>query len=69
MILFAFDIIPIRLEAFYKIFHGNEQKTPFLTTLTSAFLFFASAKDVNFFIIPALYVFSDFRNFLKKKKC
>lgn len=54
--LFAFDIISTRLEAFYKIFHGNEQKTPFLTTLVAAFLFFASSKEVNFFVIPALYV-------------
>ncbi|CAG9533531.1 unnamed protein product [Cercopithifilaria johnstoni] len=52
--LFAFDIISTRLEAFYKIFHGNEQKTPFLTTLATAFLFFASTKEVNFFVIPAL---------------
>ncbi|VDK88684.1 unnamed protein product [Litomosoides sigmodontis] len=52
--LFAFDIISTRLEAFYKIFHGNEQKTPFLTTLVAAFLFFASAREVNFFVIPAL---------------
>uniref|UniRef100_A0A915PY28 Uncharacterized protein n=1 Tax=Setaria digitata TaxID=48799 RepID=A0A915PY28_9BILA len=54
IILFAFDIISTRLEAFYKIFHGNEQKTPFLTVLSTGFLFFASAKEVNFFIIPAL---------------
>lgn len=54
--LFAFDIISTRLEAFYKIFHGNEQKTPFLTALATAFLFFASAREVNFFVIPALYV-------------
>uniref|UniRef100_A0A0R3S750 G_PROTEIN_RECEP_F1_2 domain-containing protein n=1 Tax=Elaeophora elaphi TaxID=1147741 RepID=A0A0R3S750_9BILA len=54
MALFAFDIISTRLEAFYKIFHGNEQKTPFLTTLASAFLLFASARQVNFFVIPAL---------------
>ncbi|KAM3718589.1 Cytosolic arginine sensor for mTORC1 subunit [Dirofilaria immitis] len=54
MALFAFDIISIRLEAFYKIFHGNEQKTPFLTALSTAFLFFASAREVNFFVIPAL---------------
>uniref|UniRef100_A0A1I8ERZ4 Uncharacterized protein n=1 Tax=Wuchereria bancrofti TaxID=6293 RepID=A0A1I8ERZ4_WUCBA len=52
--LFAFDIISTRLEAFYKIFHGNEQKAPFLTTLVTAFLFFASAREVNFFVIPAL---------------
>ncbi|VBB27034.1 unnamed protein product [Acanthocheilonema viteae] len=52
--LFAFDIISIRLEAFYKIFHGNEQKTPFLTTLATIFLFFASNRKVNFFVIPAL---------------
>ncbi|VDK88422.1 unnamed protein product [Onchocerca ochengi] len=54
MALFLFDIVSIRLEAFYKIFHGNEQKTPFLTILCSAFLFFASTREVNFFVIPAL---------------
>lgn len=54
--IFAFDVISVRLEAFYTIFHGNEQKTPFLTLLCAAFLLMTSCDERNLFVIPAMYV-------------
>ncbi|VDN03183.1 unnamed protein product [Thelazia callipaeda] len=52
--IFAFDILSIRLEAFYKIFHGNQQKTPFLTAFSAVLLFLASTKEINFLVFPSL---------------
>lgn len=52
--LFAFDITSSRLEAFYRIYYGNEQKAPFMLLLSAAFLILASRPQLNLFIIPAL---------------
>ncbi|VDM49657.1 unnamed protein product [Toxocara canis] len=54
MLLLLIDVISANVEAFYRIFHGTEQKTPFLVLLSAILLLLAIRSPTNHFILPAL---------------
>ncbi|VDK19246.1 unnamed protein product [Anisakis simplex] len=51
------DIISASVEAFYRMFHGTEQKTPFLVFMSAIFMLLSTRSPTNNFILPALYEF------------
>uniref|UniRef100_A0A9J2PKR8 G-protein coupled receptors family 1 profile domain-containing protein n=1 Tax=Ascaris lumbricoides TaxID=6252 RepID=A0A9J2PKR8_ASCLU len=54
VLLLLIDVISANLEAFYRMFHGTEQKTPFLVLMSAALLLLATRSPTNHFVLPAL---------------
>lgn len=63
VLLLLIDVISANLEAFYRMFHGTEQKTPFLVLMSAALLLLATRSPTNHFVLPALYAFLEISKF------